>query len=52
MTVRVAINGFGRTGRATLRAALDEKHEVAVVAINDLRIPETMVSLLLTPRSS
>ncbi len=39
MTIKVAINGFGRIGRATLRIAMDdpdygEKYEV--VAINDL----------------
>jgi len=33
--MRVAINGFGRIGRMTLRALLNQK-EVEVVAINDL----------------
>jgi glyceraldehyde 3-phosphate dehydrogenase len=33
--MKVAINGFGRIGRMTLRALLT-KHEVEVVAINDL----------------
>lgn len=33
--MRVAINGFGRIGRMTLRA-LQDKHSVEVVAINDL----------------
>jgi glyceraldehyde 3-phosphate dehydrogenase len=33
--MKVAINGFGRIGRMTLRALLDKK-EIEVVAINDL----------------
>ena len=37
MTVRVAINGFGRIGRLVLRAAYEHKHnEIEVVGINDL----------------
>ena len=32
MAVRVAINGFGRTGRAFLRAALKSPHDVEVAA--------------------
>src|SRR5712664_172040 len=37
MTVRVAINGFGRIGRLVLRAAYEQKHsEIEVVGINDL----------------
>jgi glyceraldehyde 3-phosphate dehydrogenase len=35
MAVRLAINGFGRIGRAALKIAL-EKTEIEVVAINDL----------------
>jgi hypothetical protein len=46
MTVRVAINGFGQTGRSTLRAVLDTKHDVEVVAVNDLGAPAAMVGLL------
>jgi len=46
MTVRVAINGFGRTGRSTLRAAVSGEHDVEVVAINDLGDPTTMARLL------
>ncbi len=34
--IRVAINGFGRIGRAYLRLALDKYPEIDVVAINDL----------------
>ena len=36
MTVRVAINGFGRIGRNFLRAATTVNSEIEVVAINDL----------------
>lgn len=45
MAVRVGINGFGRTGRALLRAArLQEGLEV--VAVNDLAPPEALARLL------
>ena len=46
MAVRVAINGFGRTGRALLRAALKSPGEVEVVAVNDLGDPEALARLL------
>ena len=36
MTVRVAINGFGRIGRNFLRAAYEAKSDFEIVAINDL----------------
>uniref|UniRef100_UPI001FED70E8 glyceraldehyde 3-phosphate dehydrogenase NAD-binding domain-containing protein n=1 Tax=Bartonella grahamii TaxID=33045 RepID=UPI001FED70E8 len=37
MTVRVAINGFGRIGRNILRALVEsERKDIEVVAINDL----------------
>jgi glyceraldehyde 3-phosphate dehydrogenase len=36
MAVRVAINGFGRTGRAAFRAAHERGAEIEWVAINDL----------------
>jgi glyceraldehyde 3-phosphate dehydrogenase len=37
VTVRVAINGFGRIGRLVMRAAHEARHnEVDIVAINDL----------------
>src|SRR5271166_6331173 len=45
MTVRVAINGFGRTGRSFLRAALGSSHELDIVAINDLGAPEALARL-------
>lgn len=37
MTVRVAINGFGRIGRNILRAIVEyNRKDVTVVAINDI----------------
>ena len=37
MTIRVAINGYGRIGRMVLRAIYEEKkHDIKVVAINGL----------------
>src|ERR1039458_5814955 len=45
MTVRVAINGFGRTGRLFLRAAIALHPELEVVAINDLGAPEALARL-------
>lgn len=41
---RVAINGFGRIGRVTLRALLKKK-DVEVVAINDLTDTKTLAHL-------
>src|SRR3974390_2679217 len=46
MAVRVAINGFGRTGRAFLRAAIKSPHDVEVAAVNDLGAPEALARLL------
>jgi glyceraldehyde 3-phosphate dehydrogenase len=45
MTVKVAINGFGRVGRLVLRAALKDPR-VEIVAINDLTSPATNAHLL------
>jgi len=45
MTVRLAINGFGRTGRTFLRAALSSSHDLEIVAINDLGPPEALARL-------
>lgn len=42
---RVAINGFGRIGRAAFKAALT-RPKLKVVAINDLMSPETLAQLL------
>src|ERR1700685_493941 len=47
MTVRVAINGFGRIGRLVLRAIVESKRQdIVVVAINDLGPVETNAHLL------
>ena len=46
MTVRVGINGFGRTGRASLRASLARDVGITVVAVNDLGSPAAMARLL------
>ena len=45
MTVRLAINGFGRTGRSLLRAVLTHHPELEVVAINDLGAPSALARL-------
>jgi glyceraldehyde 3-phosphate dehydrogenase len=46
MALRVAINGFGRTGRAAFRAALEAGAEIQWVAINDVAPPEMLAHLL------
>ena len=46
MTVRAAINGFGRTGRAAFRAALESGADIDWVAINDLADPTMLAQLL------
>lgn len=47
MTIRVAINGFGRIGRNVLRAIHESKRtDIQVVAINDLAPVETNAHLL------
>src|SRR6267143_7292366 len=47
MSVRVAINGFGRIGRNVLRAIVEaERTDIEVVAINDLAPVETNAHLL------
>jgi glyceraldehyde 3-phosphate dehydrogenase len=46
MSVRVAINGFGRTGRCTLRAAYERGADLEVVAINDVMDAGTLAHLL------
>jgi len=43
---RIAVNGFGRIGRNTLRALLHRDSKLDVVAINDLAAPETLAHLL------
>src|SRR6516225_3497695 len=46
MGVRVAINGFGRTGRALFRAAYERDADIDWVAINDIA-DSTMLAQLL-----
>ena len=46
MTVRVAINGFGRIGRTFFRVAQTEGVGFEIVAINDLTDVETLAHLL------
>jgi len=47
MSIRVAINGFGRIGRLTLRAIVEaDRRDIEVVAINDLAPVETNAHLL------
>jgi len=47
MTVRVAINGYGRIGRNILRSHYEgnKKHDLAIVAVNDLGPVETNAHL-------
>lgn len=47
MTVRVAINGYGRIGRNILRAHYEDNksHDLQIVAVNDLGPPETNAHL-------
>ena len=48
MTIRVAINGFGRIGRNVLRALYETHHhkDMKVVAINELAEPKAVAHLL------
>jgi glyceraldehyde 3-phosphate dehydrogenase len=47
MTIRVAINGFGRIGRMILRSHYEggKKHDIQIVAVNDLGDAETNAHL-------
>ncbi len=47
MTIKVAINGYGRIGRNVLRAHYEngKKHGIQIVAINDLGDPQTNAHL-------
>ncbi|WP_420895909.1 glyceraldehyde 3-phosphate dehydrogenase NAD-binding domain-containing protein [Bartonella quintana] len=52
MTVCVAMNGFGRIGRKSLRAIMGNGHQdIQVVAVNDLGSVETNAHLLHSKRS-
>jgi glyceraldehyde 3-phosphate dehydrogenase len=46
MPINVAINGFGRIGRAAFKIILDNYPELKVVAINDLADNKTLALLL------
>ena len=48
MTLKVAINGFGRIGRNILRAHYEDgkKHDLQFVAVNDLGDAKTNAHLL------
>ncbi|WP_159566952.1 erythrose-4-phosphate dehydrogenase [Budvicia diplopodorum] len=48
MTIRIAINGFGRIGRSVLRALYESGRnaDISVVAINELADPKGMAHLL------
>ena len=46
MTTRIAINGFGRIGRAVLRSAIERDAELEVVAVNDVTDADTLAQLL------
>ncbi|WP_026478334.1 type I glyceraldehyde-3-phosphate dehydrogenase [Alkaliphilus transvaalensis] len=46
MSVKVAINGFGRIGRNAFKVAFEEERNWEIVAINDLTSPETLAHLL------
>jgi len=47
MSIKVAINGYGRIGRNILRGHYEggKKHDLSIVAINDLGSPETNAHL-------
>ena len=47
MSIKVAINGYGRIGRNILRAQYEggKKHDIQIVAINDLGDPKTNAHL-------
>ena len=47
MTIKVAINGFGRIGRLVLRAIIESgRRDIDIVAVNDLGPVETNAHLL------
>ena len=46
MSIRVAINGFGRIGRMVFRAAIKDFTDIEVVAINDLLEPDYLAYML------
>ena len=46
MTMKVAINGFGRIGRLLYRAAIERKAKIDFVAVNDITDAKTLAHLL------
>ncbi len=46
MALKVGINGFGRIGRLILRAALERKEKIDIVAVNDITDARTLGHLL------
>jgi glyceraldehyde 3-phosphate dehydrogenase len=46
MSVRVAVNGFGRIGRNVFRAAYESGADIEWLAVNDLVDPKTIAHLL------
>ncbi len=45
MAVKIAINGFGRIGRLVLRSLSQGKHNLDLVAVNDVTDPKTLAHL-------
>ena len=47
MSIKIAINGFGRIGRLTLRALIERTNEpIQIIAINDLTDIDSIFHLL------
>ncbi len=46
MSTRVAINGFGRIGRAVLRSAIERNADLDIVAVNDVADADALAHLL------
>ena len=46
MSVRVAINGFGRIGRGVVRTAHEHGADIEIVAVNDVADASTLAALL------
>jgi glyceraldehyde 3-phosphate dehydrogenase len=46
MSTRVAINGFGRIGRAVLRSAIERDADLEIVAVNDVADAAALAHLL------
>ena len=46
MSTRVAINGFGRVGRAAFRAAFESDADIEWVAVNDVAGADALANVL------